>query len=133
MENRPNIVIVMARCGHSKEYFGIRFEENQSMERYPKHNFGGEPGQFWAADWAFEIRRESGGREGYDKTEISGIFSISPTYPGCPYCHGKSIYKCGCGKVVCWDGETQIVTCPYCGMTAQLSGQIESLYSGFDR
>ena len=82
MENRPNVVIVMARCGHSKKYFGIRFEENQSMERYPKHNFGGESGQFWAADWAFEIRRESGGREGYDKTEISGIFSISRNLSG---------------------------------------------------
>ena len=133
MESRPNVVIVMARCSHSKEYYGIRFEKKASMEGLPKYNFGIEPNHLWVADWAFEIKKESGGREGYDKSEIAGIISIGPTYPGCPHCHGKSIFKCRCGKVVCWDGECQIVTCPYCGMTDRLSGQIESLKAGDDR
>ena len=57
MENRPNVVIVMARCGHSKEYYGIRFEKKPSMEGLPKHNFGIEPDQLWVADWAFEIKK----------------------------------------------------------------------------
>ena len=133
MGNRPNVVIVMARCRQTKEYYGIRFEENRSIERYPKHDFGIEPNQLWVADWAFEIKKESADREGYAKTEISGSFSIAPAYPGCPSCHGRSIFKCGCGKVACWDGKSQMVTCPYCGMTGLLSGQIDRLSSGGDR
>ena len=133
MEIRPNVVIVLARCSHTRRYYGIRFEEDQSMDQYPKYNFGVEPRPRWVADWAFEIEKETGGKEGYDKSEIWGLFTISATYPGCPHCHGRSFFRCRCGKVACWDCESQIVTCPYCGMTDRLSGQIDRLDSGDDR
>ena len=72
-------------------------------------------------------------REGYDKSQISGSFAMEPAFPGCPHCQGRGFVKCGCGKVACWNGESQTVTCPWCGQCGQLGGQIESLDAGGDR
>ena len=120
VEKRPKVVIVMARCSQSKQNFGIRFEERKR------------PGE-WAADWAFAINAASAKREGYDRGEIAGSFWFDGPYPGCPSCHARSIFKCRCGKVACWDGERQIVTCPWCDATGELRGSFESLSAGTDR
>jgi len=133
MEKRLSVVVVLARCRHTKEYFGIRFEESKGLAQGSGFGFGLNPKRIWVTDWAFEIANEMGKKERYDKTEIEGIIGMAITYPGCPHCNGKSIFKCGCGKVACWDAETKVVTCPHCGMLARLSGQIESLNSGVDR
>lgn len=120
MNLRPHVVIIIARCSHSQQSFGIRFEQK-------------EHGQ-WMGDWAFAIKETAAKKEGYDRSQITGAFKFDSTYPGCPSCHAKGIYKCGsCSKVVCWDGERHTVTCSWCGVTSQLSGKIESLNAGRDR
>lgn len=58
----PNVVIIMARCSHSKQSFGIRMEE-----KFPSQ---------WTADWAFAIKEAAAQHEGYDKSEIAGSFSL---------------------------------------------------------
>lgn len=133
MENRPNVVVVMARCSHSRQYYGIRFEESNVVDPNPGFRFGFKPKRYWVGDWAFEIDEGSGKKEGYDKSEIRGFISMGSAYPGCPHCKGASIFKCSCGKVACWDGRSDIVTCPYCGITAGIVGQFESLSVGKDR
>ena len=68
----PKVVIIMARCSHSKQSFGIRLEEKLTSQ--------------WMADWAFPIKEVAAKREGYDKSEIAGSFSVDDAYPGCPHC-----------------------------------------------
>jgi hypothetical protein len=119
MTERLNVVIVMARCRQSRQPFGLRFEEKQ-----PGH---------WLADWAFPLKETSARREGYDRSEIRGAFGFDTGFPGCPSCRAHSIFRCGCGKVACWDGEQQVVTCPWCGNTARLEGTIDRLSMEHDR
>jgi hypothetical protein len=114
----PKVVIVMARCSHSQQSFGIRFEQKL-------------PNQ-WVADWAFAIKEAAAKREGYDKSEIAGSFGFDAAYPGCPYCEASGIFKCSCGKVACWDGKCRKVTCPWCGRSSEIAGEIESLSVGKD-
>lgn len=133
MENGPNVVIVMARCSHNKGYFGVRFEENKVGDQGLPFRLHLNPKRLWVADWAFAIESEVGRKEGYDKSEIRGTISMGITYPGCPHCNGRSIFRCSCRKVACWDGKSQMVTCPYCGMTGLVNGQIDRLSSGGDR
>ena len=120
MNQRPNVVIVMARCSHGRGSFGIRFEEKQ-----PGH---------WTADWAFPIKEAAAKRQGYERGKISGTFGSDEAYPACPYCGGGGIFLCGaCDKVACWDGEQRTVTCPWCGDTGEIGGHIERLSAGTDR
>lgn len=120
MDRLPNVVIVMARCAYSRQAFGIRFEEKRRHQ--------------WTADWAFAIKEAAAKREGYDKGEIIGEFSLDGVYPGCPHCGASHIVKCGvCGKAACWDGLHSTVTCPWCGSTGQIGGYIESLDTSSDR
>lgn len=59
--------------------------------------------------------------------EVTGPFGISPEYPGCPQCRADSYVKCGvCARLSCWQSGT-LSTCGWCGNTAPVSGQIESL------
>ena len=118
MNELLNVVIVMSRCSSTKQAFGIRFEE-KSQGR-------------WIADWAFVIKEASAKKEGYDRSEIRGTFGFDRAYPGCPHCHSVSIFKCGCDKVACCDTEQRAVTCPWCGSTGELSGQVEKLHAGGD-
>lgn len=113
-----NVVIVMARCTRGKQSFGIRLEEKTPRQ--------------WVADWAFPIKETLASKEGYGRSEISGGFMLDGTYPGCPYCKATGFFKCGCGKVACWDGERTTVTCPWCGSTSSIGGQIEGLTAGGD-
>jgi hypothetical protein len=119
MASLLNVVIVLARCAHSREPFGIRMEEKSRGQ--------------WTADWAFSMEEGTAKREGYDRTAISGVFSTADTYPGCPTCRSRRFFKCGCGKVCCWDGERRTVTCSWCGTTGILSGSIDRLNAGGDR
>jgi hypothetical protein len=119
MSELPHVVIVLARCSRSRQGFGIRFEEMQQRQ--------------WVADWAFALRETTARKEGYDRGEIAGAFAFAAVYPGCPYCGVRGIFKCGCGKVACWDGETRTVGCPWCGIRCELRGHIESLGAGSDR
>lgn len=117
----PNVVIVLARCSRDGQPYGMRVEEKS-------------PGQ-WYIDWAFPIQDAVAGREGYGSNEIRGSFAIEqPGFPGCPHCGGPSFFKCGCGKMTCWDGSSRSVTCRWCGGAGELSsGSIESMDSGGDR
>lgn len=119
MDERPNVVIVLARCRHNRQGFGIRFEEKSRGQ--------------WTADWAFAVKETAARREGYDQGEIAGEFEVDPAYPGCPHCEAKLLLKCGCGKVACWNGEDHRVTCPWCGRAGEVRGIAESLQAGSDR
>ena len=119
MSELPNVVVVMARCNRSRQSFGIRLEEKARGR--------------WIANWAFAIREETAAKEGYGQSEITGVFGFDSAYPGCPHCHAPSIFQCVCGKVACWDGESRVVTCPWCGTTVELREPIESLTVGGDR
>jgi len=120
MSKERKIVIVTGRCSQSKAGFGIRFERHSSTHQ-------------WIATWAFPVKEAAAKREGYDKSQIGGSFAIEPTFPGCPHCQGKGFVKCGgCGKVACWNGESQTVTCPWCSQDGCLGGQVEILEAGGD-
>ena len=113
------VVIAAVRCLKTGKLYGIRFEE-KSRNR-------------WIGDWAFPLKENQAGKEGYDKTTIAGSFDFGETYKGCPYCESKGIFKCSCGKINCWDGVVKFVTCRWCGGKGELSGSIESINSGSDR
>jgi len=119
MREIPNVVVVLARCSSQKKSFGIRFEE---MER----------GQ-WAADWAFAIKEQMAQKEGYDRQEVAGSFARSADYPGCPHCHAHAITQCQCGKLACYDGESKILTCPWCGKKGKIGGEVKKVQAGKDR
>ena len=109
-----NIVIVAARCGQTAKGFGVRFERSGEVR--------------WSATWAFALNERAASREGYDRSEISGTIELGPSYPGCPHCAKSAIVRCGtCGKVSCWNGETRVVTCPWCKNRAELAGAITKL------
>jgi hypothetical protein len=119
-QKQRRIVIVAARCGGATAgAFGIRFERSGES--------------LWSASWAFALKENVARREGYDRTEIRGMIALDPSYPGCPHCAKRALVCCGsCGKVSCWDGETQIITCPWCGNRAELAGAITALESRKD-
>ena len=100
------VVVVPARCGHGNYLFCTRVE----------HVAAGE----WVATWAFKVREDVVKREGYDAGTLEGSLGFAPGYPGCPYCESCSLYVCGCGTVVCWNGQDRVVTCPCCGLTSEL-------------
>jgi hypothetical protein len=112
-----NVVIVLGRCRQSRQPFGIRFEEKGRGQ--------------WMADWAFPVKEGTARREGYDRGEITGSFGFDPGFPGCPYCRTSSFFKCGCGRVSCM-GSEMTVTCPWCGNTGQIGGQVDRLGAGAD-
>ncbi|MCL6557471.1 MAG: hypothetical protein K6U74_01475 [Firmicutes bacterium] len=118
MDRKPRVAIVLSKCSYSKQGYGIRFEESS-------------PGQ-WLGDWAFPIGESVSKREGYDRTSIEGTILFRDTYPGCPHCQSTGIFKCRCGKVACWDGQSCKVTCPWCGASGELKGEIKNLKAGAD-
>ena len=120
MQEIPIVVIAIARCRGSKNTFGIRVEKKGRS--------------LWIADWAFSIPESKAAKEGYDRSQISGSFGVdSAHYPGCPHCHAPGFFKCACGQIACWDGESRKVTCPWCGAKGELGATIESLNAGTDR
>lgn len=114
----PNVLIVLAQCERRGGLFGVRIEEVARRR--------------WVADWAFPVRPKTAEREGYGTATAHGEFSFAPTYPGCPGCENPSVFKCGCGKVSCWDGTAVAVTCPWCGNRGRLTGTVETLTASGD-
>lgn len=99
--------VVMAQCGQTKQCIGITLNPITS-----KH---------YRAMWAFKIKKDIAKREHFDKTSVDGNIDLDIDFCGCPYCGATSFYFCGkCGKMVCYDGKTEIVTCPNCGTTSEL-------------
>lgn len=121
--DKPNVVIVIAKCSHNKKCFGILFEEKSQNK--------------WVGDWSFPIEETSAKNEGYDRVEIKGEIFLDSNYPGCPrcpHCNAKSFFNCSCCKVACWNGEDRTVTCPSCGRTMKLQiGGLRRLKAGEDR
>lgn len=119
MEQNINVVIVLSRCTHNGESFGIRIEEQA-------------PGK-WMADWAFSVQASVANREGYDHGEINGTIAIASGYPGCPYCEARSFMRCHCDKVSCWDTHSTQFICPWCNQAGQIGDkQITQLKVGGD-
>ena len=114
-----DVVIVMAKCTASAALFGMRLERKEGSQ--------------WALTWAFPMKEGKAKREGFDQSKVKGSFVLDATYPGCPHCGSKSFYRCGCGKVGCWDGVTRTVKCHWCKEEGELSGELDSLDAGGDR
>lgn len=114
------IAVVLARCAQESVSggFGIRMERGTTNQ--------------WLMTWAFPVKETSAKREGYDRTRLVGTFSAAPSYPGCPHCQSSNFFKCGCGKVACWNGYASEVTCPWCEQSGELSGNIEDLGADCD-
>lgn len=113
------VLVVPALCGGRKRLFGVRMEEQGTG--------------YWAATWAFPLREDVAKREGYEARALEGSFGFESGYPGCPYCEAGSFYVCGCGTVVCWNGDDRVVTCPSCGSTGELSGVATVIRGNGDR
>lgn len=105
-------VVALTKCARTKRTFGIRFEKT---------------GRNWTYTWAFPIQEKAASREKYDQTRISGNLLEGEEYPGCPHCGARGFFYCGCGKLNCWDCESQVVTCSWCGNTGTLGGSIDSI------
>ena len=97
--------VALARCHASKRLFGIRMEQKQKGS--------------WEFTWAFAMDERSAVREGYDRETVSGSFTNSLEYPGCPYCGFMTWVRCSCGKLGCWHGEG-LFSCPWCGRTGEV-------------
>lgn len=119
MTMQAKVVVIVARCGRTRRTFGIRLEAKTARQ--------------WIADWAFAMKERSASKEGYDRTQISGSFGFDAAYPGCPHCEAQGAYNCACGKVVCWTGQEETATCPWCGAEGQVGGRVEKLSAGVDR
>jgi TerY-C metal binding domain len=112
------VAIVLGRCNQGRRLFGIRFvSETDSV---------------WVGVWAFDVLEQEAKREQWDDNRIDGTFSFGPEYPGCPYCGAHSVAKCGCGRITCWNGTQNSLTCAWCGSTGRLGGVVKSLSGGED-
>lgn len=99
-------MIILAKCERTHKFFGIRAEPTSSG---------------WNFTWAFPISESAGKTEKFDRNEVSGTINIAVEYPGCPYCGVPGFYHCNrCGKVVCWDPNVTLTTCPWCGSQAEV-------------
>lgn len=74
----------------------------------------------WMMTWAFPIDEKKAVSEGYAKSQITGKFSPSSTYNGCPYCGSKTFVHCDqCGHLTCYQSSDKIVTCSWCGNSGE--------------
>ncbi len=117
MINHSTVAIVRARCSKTKAGFGIRIDQSAAN---------------LAARWAFPLNQENGVHNQSETIYFDGQFTIGNGYPGCPECKAASFFRCGCGKVGCWDGESPTVKCPWCDQVGTLQGTIEFLNASED-
>lgn len=106
------VSFVRARCSRTKADFTIRFSQTGSL---------------LVGDAAFPLSPENAQRKEFGAVHLEGQIQFASSYPGCPGCKAKSMYRCGCGKVGCWDTKSSSVTCPWCGSTGVLQGVLDSL------
>lgn len=99
--------VVMAQCETTKESFGVTFNPiSQNLFRMM---------------WAFKIKKNVAKKDKYDIKSVSGKIDVDTNFNGCPYCGSQIFYFCGsCGKMVCCDEYSEIVTCPNCGNASRL-------------
>lgn len=100
MKGLPDGVTVPARCVKTRRLFGVCFQE-------------GDAGT-WQAGKTLAIEPSALDSEN-DSVEIRGDIVLGAAYAGCPHCRGTILLKCGCGRLMCWDGEARIIYCPWCG------------------
>lgn len=99
-------VVVMARCNHSHQPFGITMEKGADGA--------------WHCLWAFKISDQAASSEGYGNEMVSGRVVTDPEYPGCPHCGAQSWFSCDCGKITCLEGMASSATCAWCGNSGEL-------------
>ncbi|GAB2618144.1 hypothetical protein Aab01nite_31790 [Paractinoplanes abujensis] len=117
--SRPNVVAMISRCSTARQPFGIRLEETGRRN--------------WMVTWAFPVKESTAGKEGYDRSSIDGSFSTTDDYPGCTSCGATSLVLCNnCSKLGCWRGDQRVYTCPWCGSSGVVEGEITSLQAGRD-
>ncbi len=104
--------VILMKCPETKRTYGVRIEECRGD---------------WLRTWAFPMDEKRAVREGYNKTKITGDFSASEDFNGCPYCGSKDFVFCGrCGKLSCWNKEERI-TCGWCGITGDITTTTEKI------
>ena len=115
-------MIVIATCGVHEKLFGIKFA-------YRPHGI-------WEADGVLAAPAEREAGRG-SSSQLSGSFSLGPSYPGCPFCGDESFYKCNsCGRLNC-QGTAEVsagriyVRCGNCSAAGYLDGEFENL-DGFE-
>jgi hypothetical protein len=109
------VEIVCLRCSRSGQLWGARFEEVSP--------------NVWSATWAFPLRDAVAAREGYDRSTITGQFTLSDEYPGCVSCENRSFVLCGCGRLGCAPDGAKWYQCPWCRGAGEVAGQIERIDS----
>lgn len=107
--------VVCAKCNKTGKLFGIRTEKKSSG---------------WTFTWAFPLLEDKALSEGYDRTIINDNIDTSNEYPGCPYCKTKGFIQCGCGKIMCFDGDATQIICKFCGMTGTVTSGPWGVVSG---
>jgi predicted RNA-binding Zn-ribbon protein involved in translation (DUF1610 family) len=59
---------------------------------------------------------------------IDAAFGTAEDYPGCPGCGADGFVRCGqCRKLGCWDDSWELFTCPRCGNSGRVTGEIDHL------
>jgi len=94
-----NAIVLLAKCQHSSEEFGIRCEEQDNH---------------WMADWAFAISGHAAARERFADNQLTGMLIMEINYPGCPHCFATSIVLCPCGRITCHKPQADSAWCPWC-------------------
>jgi hypothetical protein len=85
----------------------------------------------WCAVKAFR-RSGDGIDERYPAYAFHGAFYSGEHFGGCPYCHCRDFYKCGCGTMNCLGGvreshEGLICVCHNCGASGAIGGSMENV------
>lgn len=141
--------LVSTRCRRTDGRFAIRFEDRGNWtavgteRREPNDSSGGstasgKPVMSSGTDISDKSAFSSGigavdrsgtpDGAGGPGTTISGPFEFAAGYAGCPQCGDGSFFHCGeCDGLLCWDGKTDPVECPWCGQTCYNEGNIGSL------
>ena len=64
---------------------------------------------------------------------LKGQFSCAAEYPGCASCFVGSYVKCAsCARLSCWDANTELFRCGWCGSTGPVEGLINQVSAGRD-
>ena len=106
--------VLLAKCYSNGKTYGIRVE-----------NRGAEGCENWVGNWAFPIDDKNAQHEKYDTTVINGGMAFdNEEYPGCPYCEGRNLVYCTCGKLTCLH-EGHPFVCAWCGQKGVVTGEFE--------
>lgn len=104
--------VVMARCSHNHQPFGITMEKKADGA--------------WHCLWAFKLSENAASAEGYSNEMVSGRIVTDSDYPGCPYCEAKRWFSCECGKITCLQDASTSATCAWCETSGELV-QVETM------